>query len=203
MTEQQPNGRADGAASLDAVKGDARASRGELAAWLEQVGRHADTGAYECLFNHFYLLLCRYMQRCGVNHAEAEELVQDTMVKVWLKARYYRPAVAAPSTWIFTIARNLRTDRARKSGASKGYLVFPESVEAGQCGDEESRADALAIVERLDELAKEQVAVLKLVYLDGLSQTEISERLKLPLGTVKSRIRIAVKTMRRNLGLDS
>jgi RNA polymerase sigma-70 factor (ECF subfamily) len=189
--------------SLDAVNGNARASPGEQAAWLERVGRHADTGAFECLFNHFYPLLCRYMQRCGVSQGEVEELVQDTMVKVWLKAKHYRPALAAPSTWVFTIARNLRTDRIRKSGVAKGYFVFPESVEVGQCGGEESRADALAILDRLEELSHDQVAVLKLVYLEGLSQTEISEQLNLPLGTVKSRIRLAVRTMRRKLRLDS
>jgi len=198
MTSQHLNGEA----VLDGAQAAACASRDELVVWLEQVGRDADPDAFERLFDHFYPMLCRYMQRCGLNHGEAEELVQDTMVKVWLKAKDYRSALAAPSTWIFTIARNLRTDRARKAGAAKGYLVHPEDAYSGPCTGAESQADALAMLDRLDELPEEQVAILKLVYLDGLSQAEISERLSLPLGTVKSRIRLGFKAMRRNLGID-
>ena len=192
----------DGETTLDGASTTVCASRDDLVEWLEQVGRDADPDAFGRLFDHFYPMLCRYMQRCGINHGEAEELVQDTMVKVWLKAKDYRSALAAPSTWIFTIARNLRTDRARKAGVAKGHLVYPEDVYPEPCGGAEIQADALAMLDRLDELPEEQVAVLKLVYLDGLSQTEISERLGLPLGTVKSRIRLGFKAMRRNLGID-
>ncbi|MGB5254215.1 MAG: sigma-70 family RNA polymerase sigma factor [Sedimenticolaceae bacterium] len=198
MTSQRVNEEA----SLQAAKANACASRDDLIGWLEQVGRDADPGAFERLFDHFYPRLCRYMQHCDIHPGEAEELVQDTMVKVWLKAGDYRPVLAAPSTWIFTIARNLRTDRIRKEGVPKGYLCPPEYPDAAQLASEETRADALAILDRLDELPKEQVAVLKMVYLDGLSQAEISERLELPLGTVKSRIRLGFKALRRSLGVD-
>lgn len=175
----------------------------DLVSLLDRIGRHADEAAFEQLFRHYYPRLCAYMQSVGVNRRVAEELVQETLLKVWTKAGYYRPTLGPPSAWVFTIARNVRSDDfRRRKDIDVTTLPFLEVSPADTDG-QASRVDALAIIERLNDLSDEQKTVVELTFLDGLSQTEISSRLRVPLGTVKSRVRLAFKNLRRMLGIES
>ncbi len=175
-------------------------SRTQLCAWLERVGAARDKAAFEHLFNYFGPRLHGYMRRTGSDPTQAEELVQETMVDVWTKAHQYRSALGAPSTWVFSIARNLRVDRLRKDHRRDELPALPlhDDLPSNQLSDE-VRVDALQLMNRLQSLPREQAAILELVYLDGLSQSEISDRLRVPLGTVKSRIRLAFTSIRRTL----
>lgn len=179
------------------------ASRAEQADWLRQIAKDADRHAFEHLFRHYFPLLLRYMLRAGVTHEESEELVQETMVRVWLKAQQYRPEIASPSAWIFTIARNLRIDRAKRRVMPDVLQKLAEDTERLQRGSQEACLDAWTILEHLDQLSQEQGVILRLVYLEGLSHSEISEKLSLPLGTVKSRIRLAFDKLRRSLDIQA
>jgi RNA polymerase sigma-70 factor (ECF subfamily) len=137
--------------------------------------------------------------RGGTSVSEAEELAQEVMLRVWNRAHSYDPRRAAVSTWIFTIARNLRIDRIRKM---KRVDVDPQdpamvasdapSPERGSQLRERSRA----VRAELQSLPQAQAEILSAMYYQGRSQAELAAELGLALGTVKSRVRLATQTLR-------
>jgi RNA polymerase sigma-70 factor (ECF subfamily) len=169
--------------------------------WLVRIACDRDMNAFEQLFRHFSPKIHRFMIRGGVERNDAQELVQETMVRIWINADRYDAALGAPHTWIYTIARNLRTDHLhkcqRRCTLSSEYLY--QTPHQANC--QEDAIEASLIVERFNKLPQDQVAVLELNFLVGMSQTEISEYLSLPLGTVKSRIRLAFDKLRHALGI--
>jgi RNA polymerase sigma-70 factor (ECF subfamily) len=139
------------------------------------------------------------MIRHGADASTAEELAQEAMTAVWRKAGMYSPDKGNPATWIFTIARNLRIDRVRRE---RVFQPLPE-WHAEQASDDEPADLALEREERyaalrqaLQHLPADQLEIVTLSYMDGLSHTEVAERLDLPLGTVKSRMRLAYNKLR-------
>ena len=157
------------------------------------------------LFEFFAPRLKSYMQQLGADAAQAEDLVQDVMVTVWRKAGQYDPAKASVSTWIFRIARNRRIDVHRRT--NKPDLEPDEPLlrpaEPEQPDDLLGHKQMEAQVR--DEIAKlppEQLKLLKAAFYDGLSHSEIAEAYDLPLGTVKSRIRLAFNRLRGQLEGD-
>jgi RNA polymerase sigma-70 factor (ECF subfamily) len=170
--------------------------------WLARIACDRDMIAFEQLFRHYSPKIHRFMIRGGVERDDAQELVQETMVRIWINAERYDATLGAPHTWIYTIARNLRTDHLRKSqrrsSLSSEYLYqTPHQVNC-----QEDAIEASLIVERFNNLSQDQVAVLELNFLVGMSQTEISEHLSLPLGTIKSRMRLAFEKLRHALGIN-
>ena len=140
--------------------------------------------------------------KSGAEESIAEEIIQETMTIIWTKADYYDPKVASPSTWIYTIARNKKIDILRKS--RKAILedietaVLPavepkteENIEHDQKFD--------LIAQQLDSLPKDQLDLLKMNFFEEKSHGEISELTGIPLGTVKSRIRLALEKIRAKL----
>lgn len=135
------------------------------------------------------------MLKAGADVQTAEEITQETMLIVWRKAAQFNPQRAAPSTWIFTIARNKRIDRLRRerrptaelTGEPPGYDAYGWDVVV---------ADRGRLASWLRELPHEQAEVLTLFYLRGKTQSDIAEELDLSLGTVKSRIRLALGRLR-------
>ena len=131
----------------------------------------------------------------------AEELVQETMIKVWRKAPSFSSAQASASTWIYTIARNTRIDWLRKQNRQN-----PELLNAEDLYDERENPTPLSslsqirtkklIAEQLNQLPPEQAEVLQLMYFQGQSGQQVANTLELPLGTVKSRIRLAMNKMK-------
>jgi RNA polymerase sigma-70 factor (ECF subfamily) len=170
---------------------------------MGRVASAGDRGAFERLFAYFAPRVKSYLMRVGAPADLAEDLAQETMLKVWRKARLFDPAKASASTWIFTIARNLRIDAARR--AAKPQLD-PEDPAIAPV--EEPRADA--VVERATRDEKIRVAfnalppaqyeVVRLHFMEDAAHSEIAERLNLPLGTVKSRLRLAFEKIRKELG---
>ncbi len=166
---------------------------------LERVANGRDQDAFAELFRSYAPRLKSYMMRQGADPSTAEELVQETLLAVWRKATLYTGDKGSPTTWIFTIARNLRIDRLRREVP---WQALPEGHEETP-SDEVAPDEALNLDERrtrvrraMADLPPEQHEVIVLAFVEGLSHNEIAERLRLPLGTVKSRMRLAYQKMR-------
>lgn len=186
--------------------------------WTECLQRMAcgrDKVAFRLLYEHFAPLIKAYAFKVpGLEQAEvfAEELVQETMLKVWTKADSFDPRLASPGTWIFTIARNMRIDLLRKGArhaVNKVSLHADEDSAAFELNDiwfEDELSDVASIVsqqrseslisEALMTLPEEQAEILRKVYLEDKSHTQVAEELQLPLGTVKSRVRLALSKLK-------
>lgn len=135
------------------------------------------------------------MLKAGADMQTAEEIAQETMLIVWRKAAQFRPERAAPSTWIFTIARNKRIDRLRRERRPTPEAP-PEPPAYEAYGWDVLVADRQRLKAWLGELPAEQSQVITLFYLRGQTQSDIAKELKLSLGTVKSRIRLALGRLR-------
>lgn len=169
---------------------------------LLAIAERRDTGAFIALFNYFAPRVKAYMKNRGASDELAEELTQDAMLIVWRKAATYDPAKSAVSSWIFTIARNLRIDALRCDRRRvldpDDPLLLPAAATAP-----DAAIDAVQQQQRvraaLAILPPEQLAVVTLAFFQGKSHGEIATTLELPLGTVKSRIRLAFQRLRAAL----
>lgn len=177
----------------------ASTSAGNMSDLLRRIAETSDRSAFTALFEQFAPRVKSYMIRQGAEPALAEELAQETLLTVWRKARLYSADKGSASTWIFTIARNLRIDRIRRETA---WQELPEG-HAEIASDDQSPDEEVAERERqaviqaaMAELPVDQLEVVTLAFVDGLSHSEIAERLGLPLGTVKSRMRLAYQKLR-------
>jgi RNA polymerase sigma-70 factor (ECF subfamily) len=166
------------------------------------VAEARDREAFARLFAHFAPRLKSFLMRSGADAAAAEDFAQEAMMTVWHKAALYDPARAAPSSWIFTIARNLRIDTLRRNRYAVRDIdpsdmpEAPLQPDAALDGSDEARRVRAALA----ALPEEQRNVLLLSYFSDLAHGEISRRLDMPLGTVKSRLRLAVARLRETLG---
>jgi RNA polymerase sigma-70 factor (ECF subfamily) len=183
-----------------------RPARGEddWAGVLGAVAQRQDREAYGRLFGHFAPRIKHYLMQGGSPEAQAEELAQEALVAVWRKAALFDPGQAAVSTWIFTIARNLRVDLLRRR---RGADSSQEAIDADMFVADEPTADERLHAARLGErlgvalarLPPEQRQVLRLSYFDDEPHSRIAAQLGIPLGTVKSRLRLALVQLRRLL----
>ena len=128
-----------------------------------------------------------------------EELVQDVMVKIWNKADTFDPTKSKVSTWLFTIARNCRIDLLRKKTNQPLIVVaedvWSEEIEEGPLHDLQVKRTQQMMQEKLKELSFDQMTVISKAYFEGLSHGQIAEDLNIPVGTVKSRIRLALNKL--------
>lgn len=167
-------------------------------AMITAIAARADREAFARLFDHFAPRVKSYLLRLGAGPDLAEDLAQETLLSVWRKAGSYDPAKAAASTWIFTIARNLRIDRIRRER-------HPDQLDdpAYQSEAPELPDASTLIAERhtrvaaaLAALPSEQAEVIRLSFFSDKPHSEIAGDLGLPLGTVKSRVRLAMARLR-------
>lgn len=171
--------------------------RMEWAAEIIAIRDNQDAQAFERLFNHFAPRVKAFLMKGGSSPDFAEECVQDVMATLWRKAHLFDGTKASVSTWIFTIARNRRIDMIRKQRRPE-----PEELPWGP-EQEPSAADTLALAEETDQLAAaiaqlpdKQRTLIERAYFGELSHNEIAEETGLPLGTIKSRIRLALERLR-------
>lgn len=164
-----------------------------------------DRAAFIALFERYAGRIKAFIMHGGASAADADEIAQDVMVAIWRRAESFDPARAAGSTWIYAIARNRRIDmyrRTRRPAPDPADPLFqpdpePDGLELVSRAEQETRLrDGIAT------LAPEQRAALVAAFYDGLSHGEIAEVQGLPLGTVKSRIRLAFRHLRDALGED-
>ena len=170
-----------------------------MAEFLQRIAEREDVEAFRKLFQAYAPRVKAYMMRQGADANTAEELAQETLLTVWRKAALYSGEKGSATTWIFTIARNLRIDRLRRE---MSWVELPDGH------NEEPSPDALPdeilseherkgrVQRALASLPPDQYEVVALSYVEGLSHSEIAERLGLPLGTVKSRMRLAYGKVR-------
>ena len=173
-----------------------------MADLLQRIAERADPAAFRELYEAYGPRVKAYMMRQGADAGTAEDLAQETLLTVWRKAALYAGDRGSMTTWVFAIARNLRIDRLRREVP---WQELPEG-RLTEASSEPLPDEAMAEKERqervqaaLAELPPEQKDVVILAYLEGLSHSEIAERLGMPLGTVKSRMRIAYQKIRQTL----
>ena len=159
-----------------------------------------DKTAFAELFSHFAPRVKSFLMKSGASHDVAEECAQDVMATLWRKAHLFDPAKASVSTWIFTIARNRRIDLLRKQRRPE-----PEDLPWGPEA-EPDQADVIALQQEtqqlgqaLAQLPEKQRILIEKAYFGDLSHSEIAAETGLPLGTIKSRIRLALERLRHNL----
>ena len=173
---------------------------------LEKVGAEQDKASFSLIFEHYSPLLKAFLMKAGsVSPEKAEELVQDTMIKVWRKAPMFSKDQASASTWIYTIARNTRIDSIRSEARKNPDLlhaddIYDENEEVTPYSTLIRLRSKLDINQELKALPKEQFEVLSLMYFQGKSGQQVANTLEIPLGTVKSRIRLAMAKMKLGLG---
>lgn len=167
---------------------------------LVLIANKQDRAAYTRLFRHFAPLIKAFaLSGSALSATHADELVQEVMLKIWQKAGGFNPEKAAASTWVYTIARNCRTDMFRRLNKFDTPLAA-EDFSPDQEHEEpfmqlQSRRSADRIREMMKNLPADQTQIIAKVYMEGKSHAEAASELDLPLGTVKSRVRLAVQKM--------
>jgi RNA polymerase sigma factor (sigma-70 family) len=176
----------------------------EHAELILAVARDRDRRAFGELFDFYAPRIEAWLIRSGVDRATAEEVCQDAITTLWRKADLYDPAKATPATWLYRVARNRRIDLARRNrvaimepGDAAFDIVDENAVDPTLTVDARDREDALRTA--LAQLPPEQLELVRLAFFDSLSHSVIAERTGLPLGTVKSRIRLAFGRLRKTL----
>ena len=169
---------------------------------MKKVSETKDQFAFEILFDHFAPKIKALMLRQGASWDQAEEMMQEAMMNVWHKAAQFNPDRGSLAAWIFTIARNKRIDVLRKQG-SRHYVDVDEFDVEDEDADTEIPVltnERVALVSAaLKELPEDQKKIITLSYIDDLSQVEIAEKENIPLGTVKSRMRLAYQKLKPRL----
>ena len=172
-------------------------------AWIRAIAERQDRAAFVALFAHYAPKVKALLMRTGASAEVAEDIAQESLLVVWRKAPQFDAKRASPSAWIYTIARNLRIDKLRQDKRAK---LFADAVAAEPEDSERPdwEYDALERDQRihaaLRELPDEQFRVVQLSFIEGLPHADIAKVLNLPLGTVKSRLRLAMTKLRNALG---
>jgi RNA polymerase sigma-70 factor (ECF subfamily) len=172
---------------------------------MTRVAQGRDREAFVALFSRYAVRVKAFLIAGGASHDVADEAAQDVMITLWRRAELYDPAKAAVSTWIFAVARNRRIDmirRARRPAPDPNDPLFqpdpaPDSADMLASEDRDARVRAA-----IEDLGPDQRETVRLAFFAGLTQIEIAERTGAPLGTVKSRLRLAFRRLRAALGDD-
>jgi RNA polymerase sigma factor (sigma-70 family) len=176
------------------------ATETDWAALVAQVRDHQDKAAFAALFRHFAPRVKGFLMKSGATDTLAEECAQDVMATLWQKAHLFDPTRASVGTWVFTIARNRRIDALRKSRRPEpedlpwGPEPEPDQAEVFEMAQETTRLGAA-----IAQLPEKQRKLIERAYYGDLSHSEIAEETGLPLGTIKSRIRLALERLRHHM----
>jgi len=176
-----------------------------FASLARAIAETRDQSAFAELFDYFAPRINAYLRRLSLESGQAEEITQEVMMVLWHKAALFDPAKSSLGTWLFRIARNRRIDLVRRD---RSDLLDPDDPVFRP--EEPEPADAMLDAERrdervraaLDELPAEQLELVRKAFYLGMSHSELSEETGLPLGTVKSRIRLAFGRLRKTISAD-
>lgn len=175
-----------------------------LAGLLATVASERCRRSFSELFRHFAPKLLAYGSRQFGNEQTAADLVQETMTNVWHKAHLFNADKGAPATWIFTIARNIRFDLLRKNKHRRDEIsadeLWPVLAETSDALEDDYALDHGILMQEISnyyaKLPEPQREVIEKIYVEGKSQQEVSDSLGIPLGTVKSRTRLALRKLK-------
>ncbi len=179
------------------------ANREKHVALMEAIAKRQSREAFAELFSQFAPKLKAYYRKGGIELTLAEDLTQESMLSVWRHAAKFSAEAGSPSTWIFTIARNVLIDHVRRQKTRQGDLkdpsLQPPPVDiADDLVDAQQRYRSLKA--GLGKLPKEQAQILMMAFFEHKAHSEIAAETGLPLGTVKSRIRLAIQRLKDDLG---
>ena len=178
-------------------------SKAQASILLLAVGNSRDRKAFKLIFQEFAPRIRAFMIRKCSDATLAEEITQETMVKVWRKAEQFNPEKASVATWIFTIARNVRIDMLRKiyrpePDMSDPSMILDSEVPVDEKMSHDEEAQRLKVAFAV--LPDDQKIVLQMSFFEEKAHGQIADELGIPLGTVKSRIRLAFNRLRKELG---
>ena len=173
----------------------------DFSALIEAIATRRDTSAFVALFDHFAPRVKTYLLRFRMTPSSAEEVAQETLLKVWRKAALFDPAQASAGTWIFAIARNQRIDalRRQRRDVMPDPSTEPDPPKQPDFAINSSELDQ-RVREALKVLPAEQARVIELSFFEEQPHAAIARTLGIPLGTVKSRARLALNRLRELLG---
>jgi RNA polymerase sigma-70 factor, ECF subfamily len=170
---------------------------------IAAVASRQDRTAFASLFGFYAPRIKGFLMRTGTAADVAEEVAQEAMLTVWRKAALFEPSRASVSTWIYTIARNLRIDRVRHDrivGAETLYEALKSDEPRPPDGQLEAAEQDERVRSALKDLPEDQMAVVRLSFFEDKPHGDIAGILGIPLGTVKSRLRLAMAKLRERLG---
>ncbi len=177
-----------------------RASDEEL---LQRVAGDMDEAAFETLYSRYSRAVFAVVQRRLRDHAATEDVVQEAFASVWRAARGYRRERGPAAGWLFAIARNAAADAARaRPLVTVGEPPDQPDPAAGPDAEVAAELEAFTVHAAVDSLPEREREVIELAYWGGLSQSEVAERLSLPLGTVKTRTRSGLARMAERLAAE-
>lgn len=195
MTAGQPS-----APTLTVIDGTPAQGPAYFRDLLIAVGKKQDREAFAALFAYFAPRIKSFLIKGGASPDQADELAQETMIAVWQKAESFDAAKASPSTWIFTIARNKRIDALRKTPRPEmdadDLELADDTPNASEDILRDEETDIMA--EAIQGLPAEQADLLYKSFFEDKTHADIAKETNLPLGTVKSRIRLALDRLRGN-----
>jgi len=179
--------------------------RSEPDPWAELVrlvAHKRDRSAFQRLYQHYTPMIRAFLLKsmgASADRTEAEEITQEVLIKVWNKAASFNPSKASVNTWIFTIARNTRIDFIRRNERNDRKIdvedIWHDAESPEPLVDLQQRRAEQVIKQAMQTLPDEQLQVLYKAFMEGKSHNEVAEEMGLPLGTVKSRIRLALSKM--------
>lgn len=170
---------------------------------LVSVGKTQNRDSFIRLFEYFAPRVKSFLMQGGMSPETADELAQETMLTAWDKASSFDPSKAKASTWIFTIARNKKTDYLRKykrPPITEEDLAFSQSSEEAPDDIVSQTQETKALREAIEKLPEEQASLLHKSFFEDKTHDDIAKETKIPLGTVKSRIRLALDRLRYHMG---
>ncbi len=188
--------------SSTARDGEKKTSPNEMNTALLAIANDKDRSAFKSIYSYFSPRLKAFFLSQGTDRQLAEEIVQETMINIWRKAPQFNPQKASAATWIYTIARNRRVDMLRKINRPSpdfndpAFVVDPQLDSSALVNKEQESRHLNKLITRLSE---EQQAVLKLAFFQDKTHGDVAIELDIPLGTVKSRIRLALKRLRKEI----
>lgn len=173
----------------------------EFVALVERVRVEKDREAFASLFRHFAPRVKAFLMKSGANEGLAEECTQEVMATLWTKAHMFDPSRASVSTWVFTIARNRKIDALRRMKRPEPEdLPWGPEAEPDQADVMTLRQESEKLAEAIASLPEKQRELIQRAYFGDLSHAQIAEETGLPLGTIKSRIRLALERLRHAMG---
>lgn len=200
LTLTEPSGAQPGPIRQLRLTGERLKATVDWVDLIRRVATDGDRNAFARLFEHFGPRLKGFLIKTGSDPETAEDIAQSTFVAVWRKAGQFDPASSGAAAWIFTIARNQRIDAARRSARQERVLLVEAGHEVDTADSPEQiharNADMVLIMTALARLSEEQSTVVRLSFIEEKAHGEIASSLGIPLGTVKSRIRLAMDRLR-------
>ncbi|MEL7151339.1 MAG: sigma-70 family RNA polymerase sigma factor [Pseudomonadota bacterium] len=173
----------------------------EFVAFVQRVRDDKDREAFAKLFRHFAPRVKAFLMKSGANEGLAEECTQEVMATLWTKAHMFDPSRASVSTWVFTIARNRKIDALRRMKRPEPEdLPWGPEAEPDQADVMTLRQESEKLAKAMAELPEKQRDLIQRAYFGDLSHAQIAEETGLPLGTIKSRIRLALERLRHAMG---